>query len=141
MRVPQPAHGQGDAALEEVVLEVAEVVLLDDVAGGEASENSLEDDEHGRWPVQTGRHSVGHLQSSKAALYQQTKCFDIHIMLYICMYNCISISITIGAVIHSSMALRFMSTSSLVTSGIFFFLFLLLLLWQVMSCLLWICST
>ena len=56
MRVPQPAHGQGDAALEEVVLEVAEVVLLDDVAGGEASENSLEDDEHGRqvacpnWP-------------------------------------------------------------------------------------------
>ena len=95
----------------------------------------------GRWPVQTGRHSVGHLQSSKAALYQQTKCFDIHIMLYICMYNCISISITIGAVIHSSMALRFMSTSSLVTSGIFFFLVLLLLLWQVMSCLLWTCST
>ena len=47
---------QGDAALEEVVLEVAEVVLLDDVAGGETSENSLEDDEHGRqvacpnWP-------------------------------------------------------------------------------------------
>ena len=56
VRVPQPTHGQGDAALEEVVLEVAEVVLLDDVAGGEASENSLEDDEHGRqvacpnWP-------------------------------------------------------------------------------------------
>ena len=62
MRVPQPAHGQGDVALEEVVLEVAAVVLLDDVAGGEASKHSLEDDEHGRWPVPTGRHSVGHLQ-------------------------------------------------------------------------------
>ena len=56
MGVPEASHGHGDITLEEIILQITEVVLLDDVAGGEASENSLEDDEHGRqvacpnWP-------------------------------------------------------------------------------------------
>ncbi len=59
--LPEPGHGDGNAALEEVVLQVGEVVLLDDVRHREAAEHVLEDLHHGGRALPARRHGVSNL--------------------------------------------------------------------------------